>query len=266
MVGSCLRQLKTVAGRARYPSLTIHRNASFSSREGWEEMARVKPLAELDRPPDEVLGVEPNPQSDAEFARGVSELAWIRSFRKTQEGLLQQRIALLKAEYEQKYFVTIELDDGSTKRVAFADREQALESKLLAYAKAHKGDGFFPTGKQTRELTHGIVAWKDGTLGVRTREGETDKTVLEKIDAKTGLVKKLVELLADLVLGRGVRAETLVRVAQSVNRSAILEAFKKQKLTNEQLEPYGLEVGKPQAEFWIDTTEYTLESASQETR
>ncbi len=230
-------------------------------------MAKPLPLMKGDVPPAEVLGLRPHPKSDADVSKGITELAWIRSFRKTQEGLLTQRVDLLKREYAEKYFVEIVEQDGQpAKRIAFADRERQLEETLLEYAREHKDDGFFPDGKQSRELTHGTIAWRDGSLSVKPLEGETEKTALQKIAEKLRLAARILKLLAEIPLGRNFPARLAVRVKYELNKADVLAAWRNQLVTNEQLQKYGLEVGRGPTEFWIDTADYVLQSEAEAKR
>jgi|GEM_PF-7021894 len=237
-------------------------------------MAKAAKLAELDRPPAEVLGFEP-PNSDAECNRAVSELAWIRSYHKTRKAALDIQIDLLKGEHAKKLFVEI-TEGGETRRIAFADRDKQLEAWVIDYARAHSavsgdaGDGeetdFFPAGKQTRELTHGVVAWRQGALSVLPLEDETDATILEKVKEKLTLAGRLRRLIEGLRIARNVAADVAVRVKVELNKVGILAAFKTGALTNKHLKPYGCQVGRPAPEFWLDVGDYTLESASETKR
>jgi phage host-nuclease inhibitor protein Gam len=228
-------------------------------------MAKAAKLAELDRPPGEVLGFDAAPKSDAECDRAISELAWIRSYAKTRRAALDMQIDLLGADHAKKLFVEIS-EGGETRRIAFADRDKQLESAVLSYAKAHTGDEFFAAGTQNRRFTHGVVAWRQGALSVLTLEDETDATVLEAIKEKLTIVGRLRRLLEGLKIARGVAADVAVRVKVELNKVGILAAFKSGALTNKHLQPYGCQVTRPAPEFWIDVGDYTLASASEEKR
>ncbi len=137
----------------------------------------------------------------------------------------------------------------------------ALEAAGLEYAQAHRDDILQDGKKKSKKLPNGVVSWSYKSGGYKYREGESSKSVVERLADRFGFVELFLKWLRSLRLrGSGKTAVTLDRVIAleaKVDLKRVKVHHEKGELSDCDLEEIGIEIRKPIEECSLKPNEYT---------
>ena len=206
-----------------------------------------------DTAPERQLGTRERVKSPDDVDRVLEELAFIESIEKTCNARTTQRCSLIKQEEAKRLFLKV-----GEKEVSFADRREQLESKITEYV-IELGESFFPPGMKTRAFTFGEISSKVQPEKVAYIDGATPKTVMERIEKKTGLIAKILEFLDKLKIF-GVPLARLVKVEPALDLNAAKAALKNGEIKEGEFRSLGIEVVRPPEKLYIKPYEYFVQS------
>lgn len=207
-------------------------------------------------PPSDRLPLVPRLRSADDLDRALAELSWIDAESQRVEAAAQKEIAAVKARYQEQLVVAI--DDAER---TFAERRAELAEAVEKFA-VRKRDALLEAGKKSRVLTHGTIGWRNGAPAVVYRDGESEKTLIERATRGCNLLAKLRELLAKLCPIRRVPADHVFDVKLSLNKTRVKTLHAEGKLSDAQLAELGLAVETPAEQFYLQVNDYPVQRES----
>jgi hypothetical protein len=211
--------------------------------------------ATITKAPKTQLGPRERVKSAADVERALEELSLMESTEEAVNARVKQRCDLVKGEESKRLFVMV-----GDKEVAFADRREHLESRIREYM-VECGESFFPEGMKTRVFTHGEISSKVQPERVAYIDGATPTSVLERIEKKTGLVGKILEILQSLKLF-SVPLGKLIKCEPKLDLNAAKSALKSGELKESEFRSLGLAVERPAEKLYIKPAKYLVQSES----
>lgn len=197
--------------------------------------------------PPVMLGPKPRVDSLETLDQALQELAWIAAREKEIKAACEQRVRLCKHQAAEQMVVEI-----GRKTLTFAERRAALEEAVFAFCEENREVVLADSGKKTREFTHGKVSWRKEPLRLQFVEGKAEADVMAAADKKSeladGILGSLVKRLGRLRLTENIRASMLFNIKLTLNRSALLAAYKNGEITDKDLKALCLEAVEPEEE------------------
>lgn len=205
----------------------------------------------MDWLPRKRLAKTPKIANREHISLALTELAAINTKRSALKSDLDAKTELAKQEFD----AALVLPDGTR----FADREAALSTAVETFAAAHRDD--LLDGKtKTAKFLGGQISWKQARESVGFADGETEKSVLKKLEER-GVTKALLAALQALSWF-GAHLGLLLSVSVKLNKTGILQAHKKQELTDKQLENAGLQIVGGEEAITIKLDDYEAAKAA----
>ena len=167
----------------------------------------------------------------------LAEISWIKARRQQIDAEVEQAYLSLCESFNDRVNLAI----GKTK-TTLADRLAYLTDLVQAWAEEHLAENL-PADSKTLRLEHGTLALVADKPALELFEGWEDKDVLVAMDLQMEFVDDV-----RAVLDRPVGELTIgdfVRLIPEVNRIRLLELHKSEKITDEDLGPYGLQRRPP---------------------
>jgi len=191
----------------------------------------------------EAIGLVVTVDSVERADAALHELAWLEQRTSVLAANTQSAIDRLITDAQAKAFVEI---DGE--KVSLADRQKALLDAVTAWTKANLTD-HLPEGSKTLTLAHGELG-KQGLPDVLGfAEGETEKTVLAKIQKRAGWPKLLASLVAT-ALG-AVTLGCVARIKLELDKVGSKKAWAESPAKRKSLRSLGIELKTDREEYFV---------------
>lgn len=206
-------------------------------------------------PPKDRLGVQARINSEQQLGQALKELAWLQACENRVHAEAEAEIARIKERAE----ASLQVQCGR-KTVSFAGRRQRLNDRISAYCEAHKDellDG--SENEKSRKFTHGMIAWRYQDKRIGLKEGETKKSVLEKLERATQVLQVLMRAMGQLVFG-GVPLPRFVEIKLTTSDRKIQDAWKQGELQTKDLKQLGYEVQPAGDRLQVKVHDYTVET------
>lgn len=195
------------------------------------------------------LGSAPTLKTIDDVDAALHELSWLGHATVAVEARL--KMELDEAKRRNEFNVSIDGTPLSPKQ-----RSAELKRAIAAWADEHLR-AYLPMGVKTLDLPHGALSLKKQTLSVACREGLEDSDVLKAVEAKVGLVERIVAWLAKVKLGSFLLGQVITLKPQ-LNKTAIKAAWAANPGGRRTLTALGLEVHGGDDALHIEPSQYHL--------
>ena len=208
-------------------------------------MAKKAPSPKCSNPkgcPAEQLGLEPKIENQGHVTLAMTWLAWLTAHVASVRVKIKQQVTELTERLGRETLIQIK-DGRKSTEVKAEEYAATIEQSLLAYVAEHPEE-FFSEKSKTFRTPFGAISSRAGSqfVDLIKQDDETTEAAEERI------VRQLLEdadLFAELDRLRHEFGEHLtpyLRIGIGLNRAAILDAYRANTITDEDLTERGLQV------------------------